>query len=661
MIAPQVSAQISEWMSAAQMAELALPDFPATESGIIRRAKRDGWQRPDREWTQANPLGIWRKRDKKQGGGVEYHYSLLPAREQAKLLQAAAIPAAPPTTDAKRSLSAAEMWTWFDRQPDKAKDKARKRLAVLDAVEAMVRNGVIKEHAVPLNAAAHGVSTSSIWGWYKRVGGQDRADWLPFLCAQYVGRQAEAEFTPEAWEYFKSDYLRLSEPALTACYRRLTDLAKQHGWSVPSDKSVARKVEREIHPTILTLTRQGPDELKKMFPPQERDRSCFHALEAINGDGHVWDVNVLWPDGTTGRPMMVGFQDLYSNKLLSWRIDTTENREVIRLALGDVVEQYGIPEYVWFDNTRAFANKWLTGGAANRNRWKQRDEDPLGICETLGMQVRFTLPYSGQSKPIERSWRDMAGDIAKHPAFEGAYTGNSTTNKPANYGERAIPLDEFLKVISSEIAKWNAREGRRTKIAAGRSFDQVFAESYAKASDQGLIRTATPEQARLWLLAAEGVSADRDNGAIKILKNRFWSEWLQEHRGEKLVIRYDPQNVLDGLHVYALSGAYLGFADIWEASGFANADDARRHASARKAFFKATKLRAAAERTMTALEVAAMQPEAEPAPLPEPGNVQRVVFGNTVMKPVPAPMDQPDPEAFDRGVQQLFRLVTNND
>lgn len=650
---------LKEWMSTAEMAAA----HRISVQGFNKNVRSWGWRAKDRMWCKENPLGTWRPAE--EGGGYEYHYSLLPSKAQAKLLVVSAVPPeAQPAADAKRSLSASDMWAWYERQTDKVKGKAQERLAVLSLVEAMVLNGQRKEIAVALIAAEKGVAGSSIWGWYKRVQGQERADWLPFLADQYVGRQVSAEFDDDAWEAFKADFLRLSARPLSACYRDLKLLAAKKGWVIPSEKSVARKVEREIHPTVLVLTREGPDELKKMYPPQERDRSCFHALEAINGDGHIWDVRVLWPDGTIGRPVMVGFQDLYSNKILAWRVAQTENREMIRLALGDVVEQYGIPDYVWFDNTRAFANKWLTGGAANRHRWKVRDEDPLGICETLNMQVRFTLPYSGQSKPIERSWRDMAQDIAKVAAFEGAYTGNSTSNKPANYGERAIPLDEFLQVISVEITKWNAREGRRTKIAQGRSFDQVFTESYVEAGKRGLIRKAAPEQARLWLLTADGVSADRDNGAIKILGNRFWSEFLVEHRGEKLVVRYDPQNVWDGLHVYALSGAYLGFADIWEPVGFKDADAARAHAQARKAWLKAVAAQAKAERTMTAVELAQMAPEVEPEPPADLGNVHRAVFGNTALKPRPAAQaaaqSAPDAEAFGRGVQQLFRLVTDN-
>lgn len=656
---------MKEWYTAAELSELALPGMPTNRTAFHRLTQREGWNYPDREWSEKeNKLGVWRKRSGR-GGGVEYHLSLLPSQAQAKLLIDIKMdePTPPPPTAAavKASIGVQQMWEWFEKQATKVKDKAAQRLSVLDMVEAMVRNGQKKEIAVALIAANQGIASSSIWGWYGRVQGQDRPHWMPFLADRYVGRTKEAEISEEAWEAFKGLYLRLEAPTMTRCYRDLQNLSKEHGWSVPSEKTLSRKIEREIAAPVLVLTREGPDALKKMYPPMERDRSGFHALEAINGDGHKWDVFVRWPDGTIGRPMMVTFQDLYSNKIVAWRVDKSENRESIRLALGDVVEQFGIPEHIWFDNTRAFANKALTGGASHRYRFKTRDEDPIGICEQMGIKVHFTLPYSGQSKPVERAFRDVAHDMAKAPEFAGAYTGHSPDNKPANYGEKAIELDLFLKVAAREIAEWNARPGRRTKIAQGRSFDQVFEHSLKQA--ETLIRRATPEMARLWLLAAEGITAHRDDGSIRILDNRFWDEWMQEHRGEKLIVRFDPQNVLDGLHVYDLAGKYLGHAQVLEASGFADVNAAREHARQRKAFIKATKAAAAAERTMSALELAAMLPETEE---PEAPHINPTIihhtFGNAALAARPQTAQQHDQDEFLASFgKAVLRLVPNED
>lgn len=614
---------MKEWFTAAELAALRLPLMPEAPSAMIRLAKRQEWNRPDRECTAETPLGVWRKREGR-GGGIEYHYSLLPSAVQARLLvegkAGPEIPEAAPETErrkAKASTAAAETWEWFDRQPDKVKEKARIRLATLDAVQAMVLGGVAKDVAVALVAAQRKLATSSLWNWFGRVQGQDRKDWLPFLADRYVGRTVTVEIPEEAWEAFKDFYLRPERPTLTRCYRDVEQLGAAKGWALPSEKTFARKIEREIAPAVITLCRHGVDALKRMYPAQQRDRSVFHALEAINGDGHKWDVFVRWPDGEILRPMMVAWQDLYSGKILGWRVAKSENRESLRLSLGDVVEVFGIPDLLYIDNTRAFANKWLTGGAQHRFRWKLRDEDPIGICEQLGIDVRFVLPYSGQSKPVERAFRDLAHDAAKAPEFAGAYVGNNPTAKPENYGSRAIPLDTFLQVVAREISSWNARAGRRSAVAQGRSFDDLFDESYIRAAGQGLIRKATEEQKRLWLLAAEGVTAGTEDGALKLLGNRFWSEFLHFHRGEKLITRFDPQNLLAGLHVYALDGRHLGFAEVIEAAGFNDVNAAREHARQRTHFIRATKAAAKAERKMDAIERAGTLPEIEPAAPPE--------------------------------------------
>lgn len=599
-----------DWLTAAQIA--GLPGLPATESAVIRLIKRRAWQVPERQWSEDNPKGTWRRRQGR-GGGVEYHLSLLPPEAQTKLALSeppeavAELPRPRTKTGAVRPEAVAESWRWYETLPDKAKTKARHRLAALSAVLVLTHNGQTKDAAVPLVASQRGVATSSIWGWFARVQGFDRVDWLPQLADRYAGRTKEADITPEAWEAFKADYLRLEQPSAESCHERLERIASARGWVLPSPKTLLRKIEREIAPAVRVLAREGADALKRMYPAQERDRSMFHALEAINGDGHKFDVFVRWPDGEIGRPMMVGFQDLYSGKILSWRVDKSENRDVIRLALGDVIEDHGIPYGIWFDNTRAFANKALTAGTASRFRFKIKDEDPVGLCVLLGIEVHFTLPYSGQSKPIERAWRDLCDYVARHPAFAGAWCGNNPMAKPENYGSKAVDLDDFLRVLAAEIEAHNARPGRRSRVCGGvKSFDQVYSESYAQAA----IRRATPEQRRLWLLAAEGVRASDRDGSIKLMGNRYWDAALQDHRGQPLVVRFDPQDLTADVHVYRLDGGYVGAAVCIEAAGFKDANAARVHGRARRTWIKAQRVKLEAERRMDAAQYAALLPAA---------------------------------------------------
>lgn len=635
-----------EWFTVAELAALALPGMPNTKRGMQICADQRGWQKPDEEGKR------WRPRAGR-GGGIEFHYTVLPSFAAAKLVvQFTEAAESNQRSAQKATLTRAEMHAWYERLPDAKKAKAGEKAAALDMLRDLQRAGMGKVAAIGHVAAQLTVQKSTLYAWEDAVAGIDRCDWLPFLAPRHSGASESAECSAEAWAFIKADYLRLERPTLKDCYRRLERAAAEHGWTIPSERTLTRRIN-DLPEGLRVLAREGGEALKRMYPAQQRDRGVFHALEAVNADGHKWDVFVRWPDGHVGRPVMVAFQDLYSGKLLAWRVDRSENKEAVRLAFGDLVEAHGIPDHCWLDNGRNFASKWLTGGTPNRYRFKVRDDEPAGILTQLGVEVHWTTPYAGQSKPIERAFRDMAGGVAKHPRFAGAYTGNSPVAKPENYASKAVPLDVFLATIGEEIAAHNARAGRTSAVCSGRSFDQAFAESYAVAP----IKKAAPEQRRLWLLAAEAILANRTDGSISIEGNRFWAEFLSGYRGQKLTVRFDPQQLHQPLHVYRLDGAYLGAAPVIEAVGFADADAARQHNHARNTWRKAQREMLHAERKMTIQQVAALLPLAEePAPPPETKVVRLIRHGSAALQPIPMMAEENDPQdAVMNAVAQMNR------
>lgn len=610
-----------EWFSAAELAALALPHMPATRQGVQALAERRDWMRP--EWEGR----VWRPRAA-TGGGAEFHFSVLPLEARAKIAHAFATRSG---DGAKECSQQAELWARFERMPEKIRAIARERLRALQALEALDRAGTLRTVAGPIVAEQFGVSLGTLYNWKKATNGLHRSDWLPALAPQWSGGEASAEIAPEAWVALMGDYLRPERPAFSDCFRRLQTAAGVNGWTLPSERTLLRRMEA-LPKAMVVVAREGDEALKRMYPAQRRDRSHFHALQAVNADGHKWDVFVKWPDEKQPiRPMMVAFQDLYSGKILSWRVDKSANKCAVRLALGDMIADWGIPDACWLDNGRDFASKWITGGTPNRYRFKVKDDEPEGLLTQLNVAVHWTTPYAGQSKPIERAFRDFATGAAKHPEFAGCYTGNTPMAKPENYGSTAVPLDVFLRVIGAAIIEHNARAGRRSAVCNGRSFDEAFAESYEKS----LIRKASPDQQRLWLLMAEAVTVSRVDGSIQLLGNRYQAMFLHEHLGARVAVRFDPQSLHDDLHVYSQAGAYLGAAPCIAAVGFDNADAAREHARARNAWRKAVKVQLAAERTMTIAQVAALLPAGEPAAPPET-KVVRPVFGtqgNAALKP----------------------------
>ncbi len=651
---------VQEWFTAAELACRTLPDLPASPRGIAFKAEREAWTKPEQR-------GTWWRERTGRGGGIEYHLSVLPQAAQVKLCIDLTLekPTAVAPAHALNGADRSDRWQWFDRQTDKKKSVASTRLAALQAVRSLTDAGVAKTVAMRQVAEHNKVAQSSLYEWEKLVHRVPVADWLPYLSPRHAGSAgARVEFCDEAWEALKADWLRQSEPSVADCYRRLfADRELQtplHGWTVPSLKTCERRL-MAIPETVRVLRRKGADAVATLYPPQRRDRSDLHAMQVLNADFHTWDVRVLYPDGTITRPVMAAFQDIQSGKVLAWRVDFSPTRDGVRLCFGEVMERYGIPPEIIFDNGREFAAKEITGGQKTRHRFKIKDEDPVGLMTQLGVNVRFTNVYHGQAKPIERAFRDMAGSIAKDPRFEGAYVGNSPVNKPGNYGEKAVPLALFVQVINEGIAEHNGRLGRTGGICDGRSFDQVFAESYAVST----IRKATAEQRRLCLLATESIKTARINGSIEILGNRFWHEDLVETRGARVTVRFDPMNVQAGVHVYRADGAYLCEAPCIADSGFMNRDDARETGRKSKAFVRAAKaLDAATSKMSLKQRLKFLQPLPDAPPLSEPKVVQ-LVWGNTARQLAPeTELEEQSPAeaAYVAATSRArLRVVTNGD
>lgn len=612
-----------EWFTAEELALLGLPDVPATKRGVNLLAEREDWQAPGYADT------LWRKRAGR-GGGVEYHWMVLP--EAARIAIALRYPQGEAgqdtaTEDARRAARAEA----YDRLPATKKAKAERACVALDQVEALVHSGSPRMSALRAVATATGVSLRTIQGWQELVRGAPREDWRYWLAPQHsgaVGREADC---PEAaWQALLREYLRQSKPNFTTAVRAVRRLAAAEGWTLPSDRTLQRRLDAVPAPIIAAM-REGERGLKKLLPAQRRDRSGFHALEAVNSDGHTFDVFVRWPEGTVGRPTLIAFQDLYSGKILSWRVARSENADDWRLAFGDLVEDWGLPDKVWLDNTRAAANKQMTGGVGTRFRFKVKAEDPVGLFPLLGIEVHWTMPFSGQSKPIERAFRDFAGEIAKHRSFEGAYTGNSPMAKPANYGTRAVDYETFLKVVSEGVAEHNARPGRRSSVCRGRSFDATFEDSYG--AHAHVIRRATTEQRRLWLLASQPVRV-RPDGQVWLHDNGYWHEALTSLAGERVTLRFDPDVLHGPVHVYRLDGAYLVEAACNVPVGFADTAAARVHAATVRGFMRAKKAEAAALVRLSLRDLEQHHARLDPpAPPPRPAStVVAAVFGNTARK-----------------------------
>ncbi|MCP4111695.1 MAG: DDE endonuclease [Desulfobacteraceae bacterium] len=583
----------AEYYTAKEIAAFAkradAPDCPGTPKGIAEKAEREAWICRD---------VLSRGRS---GKTLEYWIGSVPENVRAYIILTQNRAA-----DTGAQAENRELWTWYERQPDAKKETARSRADACRRIFAYAEAGMKKGSAYTAVAQETGKDRSSLYTWTRKVKGLHRSDWLPVLCPRHKGRtKKEAELDYEAWEYFKSDYLSLKRPNLSTSHTHLTDAAKENGWKIPSLSTLKRKLEKEIHPLVVILKRKGPEALFRALPSVQRSREMYRAMEWINGDGYthtkVW---VKFPGGEVARPATWFWQDVYSNFLLGCRTDISENADMIRLAFLDVADRYGIPEHITIDNTMAAASKWLTGRTSSRFRYKIRDDEPVGIFTRLGIQIHWTIPGRGQSKPVERTFSSIGGIreyIDKHPLLRGAYSKAT-----------AADFETFLKARDDGMRRWNEIEKRRSEICAGKlSYRQAFDESYKDAEK----RTVPGSQRRYLMLCAEKVRV-RDDGTFEMEagkcfgkgKNRYKAEALFHFTRQDIIVYFDPQNLHSDVYCSHLDGRDIGPARCMEKNAFGDTETSRKHERERNRKMKAVKEAAKAEDTLTDTELAAGLP-----------------------------------------------------
>jgi len=467
------------------------------------------------------------------------------------------------------------------------------------------------------DAGIDGRSVETLKRLAKMVKGIPRQYVVAFLLPDEKGAPPLAYIHPVAWASFYKDWMRPEKPAAEACYRRLERRAQnyQEWLPLPSLDTFMRRI-KEIPEAKRRYAREGDRGLAELAPPIVRDYSALAALEIVNADGHLCDLRVKFPDGEIGRPVIVAWQDVHSKKILSWRADRSEHAELARLAFLDMVEKYGIPQVAMMDNGRAFASKSVSGGAPTRYRFKVKPEDPQGILTRLAVETIWTKPANGRAKPIERAWRDFAEEGARGPAARGAYTGNSPTNKPANYGSRVLEWEEFKSLAAYVFAEFNARTDRERATlphANGRSYDAVFAESYAASAP----KRATAEQLALLRLPGVQVKVCRRRGHVRFAGNFYWHEKTADRAGQTVELRFDPDALHDGVHVFEPDGTYVVKAECITPIGYRDQASAREAVRRQKDYEKKQRAAVKADEARFADAPSDLPPIPEPT-LPSP-------------------------------------------
>ncbi|EKA5380743.1 Mu transposase C-terminal domain-containing protein [Escherichia coli] len=630
--------QCNDWFSAKKLEGLI--GLPKSSSAISRKARLEQW--------------VFRQIHGVRGVAYEFHISSLPKETQAALLlrqgeietSMGRFEIARPTLEA-HDYDREALWSKWDNASDSQRRLAEKWLPAVQAADEMLNQGISTKTAFATVAGHYQVIASTLRDKYYQVQKFAKPDWAAALVD---GRGAsrrnvhKSEFDEDAWQFLIADYLRPEKPAFRKCYERLELAAREHGWSIPSRATAFRRIQ-QLNEAMVVACREGEHALMHLIPAQQRTVEHLDAMQWINGDGYLHNVFVRWFNGDVIRPKTWFWQDVKTRKILGWRCDVSENIDSIRLSFMDVVTRYGIPEdfHITIDNTRGAANKWLTGGAPNRYRFKVKEDDPKGLFLLMGAKMHWTSVVAGkgwgQAKPVERAFGvgGLEEYVDKHPALAGAYTGPNPQAKPDNYGDRAVDAELFLKTLAEGVAMFNARTGRETEMCGGKlSFDDVFEREYART----IVRKPTEEQKRMLLLPAEAVNVSRKGefalkvgGSLKGAKNVYYNMALMNAGVKKVVVRFDPQQLHSTVYCYTLDGRFICEAECLSPVAFNDAAAGREYRRRQKQLKSATKAAIKAQKQMDALEVAELLPQIAEPEAPESrivgifrpsGNMERV-------------------------------------
>lgn len=656
-----------EWFSCKDLSEL--QGLPNSVQGLLYKAKVNSWKYRDRTG---------------KGGGKEYHINSLPKeclpelfKKIGKVLVGDTVLDIPKQTEVKYCPTT--LWKIFEQAGSKSQEKAKVKIVYVKAFYALLQVGCKKIESYDTIAKQFGISVPTVRRETAKVKNYQETDWLAVLITKHqIGatlhsKNKFAQINDDAWKFFKSDYLRLEQPAFNSCYYRLLDTAKVQGWDIPSVKSLKRRLDSEVTAEVQILLRKGEHALTMMHPPQRRTVQDIEALEWINGDGYKHNVFVEWWNGEPVRPVTWFWQDIRTRKIVGYRCDISENTDSIRFSLMDVIKNYGIPKDITIDNTRAAANKALTGGKENRYRFKVKKDDPIGLIPLLNINIHWTSIIlgkgHGQAKPIERAFGvgGMEEYVDKHPLCAGGYTGPNPTAKPDNYNEKYIPVKEFLKALDEGVQMFNARINRQTEICQGvMSFDEAFERDFKKAT----VRRPTAQQLNLFMLSSEPVTVSRHGtitlkagGKIENRENRYSLDALYQYIGKKIVARFEPDNLHNSIQCYDLQGVFIGEAECIDDSGFGSRSASRESKRHQTQFRKANKKAAKAQELLGNLELAEKMRKLEDLPeSPSPAATEIIqtprtfIVGNTVRKvQIETEQEINVDELLNEGVTQLFK------
>ena len=271
------------------------------------------------------------------------------------------------------------------------------------------------------------------------------------------------------------------------------------------------------------------------------------------------------------RLVLTAVTDKRSRMILGWWIDEIPSTVTIIRATRKMAEKYGCPDTAQFDNGKDFTSYRLTGNAWNEQHNKIGEagwKAVSSVMDDLGCASRFTEPYHGQSKHIERAFGFFASEFDK--SFE-SYLGSNTSDRhdesrlyvgsfdgaPARPVEE-LPAVEETRALFGKFAEWfNTAWKHSGQGMDGKTPAQVFEEN--RKSRRGL-----PPGFEKYVWTRLEIKTVQRNG-VSHEGEWYYNPAMQAITGQEVELRVSIDD-LGEAYVFTLAGEFLyeavsGFKD----------------------------------------------------------------------------------------------------
>lgn len=361
-----------------------------------------------------------------------------------------------------------------------------------------------------------------------------------------------------ALSIFTSFYLTTHRLTVENCYNKMVAVCKAYYpeivSSIPSSRTFRRQAKK-IPDAIVEYGRYGNKAfLDKYLEYAERRLENMKCNDVWIADNHTLDFFTLSDDGRAHRPSITTYQEAKSGIIVAAELCDHPNSDTTLLALRSAILQgYGIPVGVYFDNGSEFLSGDIAGrGHRKKSDW-QKNEKPLQILSLLGIHMTNAIPKNARAKPIERFFYTFKEHYSK--SLE-SYCGGRPDERPNEcqnlIKDKKLITDAELRKILPVFIRGHNSELYGGKEKQYKNMRRIDVWNEAIRSGDVEFRTSDENNLNLLMLRTTNAQKIKRNGVyIEYAGKKVWfkDDTTVLHINEEVYVRYDPAH-LQSVKVY---------------------------------------------------------------------------------------------------------------